>query len=93
MSEQTERAERYFAIYDSSPASDIDMVAEYVKETSRDGGRTWEHPRPMTGEFLRLEITDARLAECAVEVADGVATIESPHPMGGLIRYTPRAAG
>jgi hypothetical protein len=83
------RADEWFRIYDSSPVADVDMAARYRKETSDDGGRTWEFPREMTGEFLRHEMADALVAGCSVEHTDGVAVIESPHPMGGLIRYTP----
>ncbi|MFB7597239.1 hypothetical protein [Streptomyces sp. NPDC056160] len=77
-------------MYDSSPAADVDSSAPYRKETSDDGGQTWQHPRPMTGKFLRLDMTDALVADCSVDVQDGgVVVIESPYPMGGLIRYTP----
>lgn len=89
MGKQNGRSARFFELYDSSPASDVDMAAAYVKETSDDNGRTWEYPRPSTGEFLRLDITEALVADCAVEVEGGAVTIESPHPIGGLIRYRP----
>jgi hypothetical protein len=75
-------------LYDSSPVADVDPTARYSKETSNDG-RTWEYPRLMTGEFLRHDMVDALAAGCRVEYADGVALIESPHAMGGWIRYTP----
>ncbi|MEU9245848.1 hypothetical protein [Streptomyces sp. NPDC048385] len=88
MDKQTERSARFFEFYDSSPASDIDMQAQYVKETSYDG-RTWEFPRPMTGQFLRLDMTEALCAGCSVTYEGGIAVIQSPFPMGGLIRYTP----
>ncbi|MGA5635058.1 hypothetical protein [Streptomyces lydicamycinicus] len=79
----------WFRIYDSSPAADVEPKANYRKETSDDGGRTWEYPRPTTGEFLRLDMTEALDAGCSVDVREGVVTLQSPHPIGGLIRYTP----
>jgi hypothetical protein len=79
---------KWFRVYDSSPAADVDLAARYRKETSDDDGRTWEFPRQMTGEHLRLDMTEALLAGFPVEHGDGVATFRSPHPTGGLIRYT-----
>ncbi|MFF8656805.1 hypothetical protein [Streptomyces huasconensis] len=75
--------------YDTSPVADIAPDAAYRKETSDNGGRTWECPRSSTGEFLKLDVADALHAGCSVEQARGVVTIQSPHPAGGLIRYTP----
>ncbi|MFJ2007021.1 hypothetical protein [Streptomyces chartreusis] len=75
-------------LYDQSPVSDVVSSTEYSKETSPDG-RTWENPRPMRGEFLRHDMVDALSAACSVAYEGGVAVIESPHPMGGWIRYTP----
>jgi hypothetical protein len=79
----------WFRIYDSSPVADVEMTARYRKETSDDGGRTWEFPRESTGEHLRLDMTESLAAEHSVEQRDGVVTFPSPHPIGGLIRYTP----
>ncbi|MFI5864692.1 hypothetical protein [Streptomyces sp. NPDC051546] len=79
----------WLRIYDKSPVSDIKASAVYLMETSDDDGRTWEYPRPSTGEFLMLDMTDALYAQCTVSDAEGVVTIQSPHPIGGLIRYTP----
>ncbi|MGW0837525.1 hypothetical protein [Streptomyces prunicolor] len=79
---------KWFAIYDSSPVADVNSANSYRKETSSDG-RTWEHSRPSTGEFLKLDVADALYAGCTVEHVGGVATIQSPHPMGGFVRYTP----
>lgn len=79
----------WFRIYDSSPVADIDLDASYCVETSDDGGKTWEYPRPSTGEHLRLDMTDALRAGCSVESSDATVIIHSPHPIGGLIRYTP----
>ncbi|MVO84175.1 hypothetical protein GPA10_05160 [Streptomyces sp. p1417] len=75
-------------LYDRPPVADVDSSARYRKETSSDDGRTWEHPRQMTGKFLRHDMVDALAAGCAVTVEGGAAVIESPHPMGGWIRYT-----
>lgn len=80
---------KWLRILDRSPVADIDSAEEYCKETSDDGGRTWEFPRASRGEFLKLDMADALYADCTVEQHDGVVTIQSPHPMGGLIRYTP----
>lgn len=80
---------KWLRIHDRSPVADIDPTAEYCKEISDDGGTTWECPRASRGEFLQLDMTDALYADCSVEQANGVVTIQSPHPMGGLIRYTP----
>ncbi|MFD7954360.1 hypothetical protein ACFV4X_12780 [Streptomyces ardesiacus] len=79
----------WMRIYDSSPVADIDPSALYRKETSDDGGRTWEYPRPTTGEFLMLDMAEALYAQRSVDSCEGVVTIQSPHPIGGLIRYTP----
>jgi hypothetical protein len=78
----------WFRIYDSSPVADVELSARYRKETSDDDGRTWEFPRESTGEHLRLDMTEALVAGHSVEHGDGVATFRSPHPIGGLIRYT-----
>ncbi|WP_030798951.1 hypothetical protein [Streptomyces sp. NRRL S-337] len=82
------RPAEWFRIYDSSPVADVDITATYRKETSDDDGRTWEYPRPSTGEHLRLDMSDALYAGCSVDVRDGVIILQSPHPMGGLVRYT-----
>lgn len=76
-------------LFDRSPVADVDSSASYCKETSDDNGRTWQFPRPMTGQFLRHDMVDALAADCAVNVRGGVVTIASPYPVGGLIRYTP----
>ncbi|MEU1800881.1 hypothetical protein [Streptomyces sp. NPDC019937] len=80
---------KWLGIYDSSPVADVDTKANYRKQSSYDIGDTWEPPRQSTGQHLRLDMTEALYAGCAVEVRDGVVTIQSPYPMGGLIRYTP----
>lgn len=80
---------KWFGIYDSSPVADVTSTDSYRKETSDDNGRTWEHPRPSTGQFLKLDMADALYAGCSVEDTGGVVVIQSPHPIGGLIRYTP----
>lgn len=85
----TNRPVEWFRIYDSSPVADVVTSASYLKESSNDGGRTWEYPRPSTGEHLRIDMTEALIAERSVEVRDGVVTIQSAHLIGGLIRYTP----
>jgi len=82
------RHSEWLRIYDSSPVADIDHSAAYCKETSDDGGRTWEFPRAMTGEQLQFDMTDALLAGCAVDHQSDLTTIQNPHPGGGLIRYT-----
>lgn len=81
--------EAWLRIYDSSPAADIDSAATYRKETSDDGGTTWEYPRKSTGQHLRLDVTAALAAGLTVDHQDDATVIESPYPMGGLIRYTP----
>ncbi|WP_326811647.1 hypothetical protein [Streptomyces scopuliridis] len=83
------RHDDWFRIYDSSPVADIDMNTAYRKDRSYDGGATWESAPEMTGEHLRLEMTEALIADLTVGLRDGVVVIQSPHPMGGLIRYTP----
>lgn len=80
---------KWLRIHDRSPVADIDPSAPYRKEISDDSGRTWDQPLSSTGEFLMLDMTDALYADCSVEQAGGVVTIQSPHPIGGLIRYTP----
>lgn len=80
---------KWLRIHDRSPVADIDPNAEYCKETSDDGGRTWEYSLSSKGEFLKLDMTDALYEGCSVEQADRVVTIQVPHPVGGLIRYTP----
>ncbi|MFI5808996.1 hypothetical protein [Streptomyces sp. NPDC051561] len=83
------RHDEWLRIYDASPVADVNTGAEYLKETSDDDGTTWEYPRPSTGHHLRLDMTEALIAGCTVDYRDGVAVIQSPHPIGGLIRYTP----
>lgn len=83
------RHDEWFRIHDSSPVADIDTSARYRKESSYDDGTTWENPREVNGEHLRLDMTDALIAACTVDCSDGVAVFRSPHPTGGLIRYTP----
>ncbi|MEE4493559.1 hypothetical protein [Streptomyces sp. BE230] len=85
MSRQT----NWFRIYDSSPVSDVDPTASYRKDRSYDGGATWEDAPEMKGEHLKLEMTEALLADLTIGIRDGVVVMQSPHPMGGLIRYTP----
>ncbi|MFE4329664.1 hypothetical protein ACFRQM_09430 [Streptomyces sp. NPDC056831] len=75
--------------YDSGPVADVDPGARYRKEVSDDGGSTWAYPRQSTGEHLRIDATDVLVAGCSVEYRDGSVIIQSPHPAGGLIRYTP----
>ncbi|GGU13162.1 hypothetical protein [Streptomyces violascens] len=84
------RHEDWFRIYDSAPVSDVDIRAAYTKEISVDGA-VWECPHEMTGEHLKLDMTEALIAERTVGLRNGVVVIESPYPMGGLIRYTPTA--
>lgn len=85
----TNRPVEWLRIHDSSPVADVVTRGSYRKESSNDGGRTWEFPRPSTGQHLRIEMTEALIAERSVEVRDGVVTIQHPHLIGGLIRYTP----
>jgi hypothetical protein len=80
----------WFRIYDSAPVSAVDSQAAYLKETSADGV-VWECPRESTGKHLKLVMTEALIAERTVGLRNGVVVIESPYPLGGLIRYTPRA--
>ncbi|MFF1756147.1 hypothetical protein [Streptomyces sp. NPDC058266] len=75
--------------YDGSPVADVPANAAYRVETSDDGGATWEYPRATTGEHLKLDVADALYGGLAVEIRDDVVTFPSPHPIGGLIRYTP----
>jgi hypothetical protein len=83
------RHDDWFRLYDSSPVANIDMSAPYRKETSDDDGDTWENPRQTTGEHLRIDMVEALVADRTVEYRDGVVVIQSPHPMGGWLRYTP----
>ncbi|MFE4874772.1 hypothetical protein [Streptomyces sp. NPDC056682] len=82
------RHEDWFRIYDNSPVSDVDSRATYVKEISADGA-AWERPRESTGEHLKLDMTEALIADRTVALRNGVVVIESPYPLGGLLRYTP----
>ncbi|MFJ3948995.1 hypothetical protein ACIPXV_02850 [Streptomyces libani] len=79
----------WFRTYDSTPVADVDTKASYRKETSDDGGRTWEYPRPTTGEHVRLFMTAALVVGRSVEVHDGVVIVQSRYPASGLVRYTP----
>ncbi|MFJ8852344.1 hypothetical protein [Streptomyces sp. NPDC102437] len=83
------RHDDWCRIYDSAPVTDIDTTTAYLKETSTDGGATWEYPRDSTGEHLRLDMTEALIADLTIGLREGVVVIQSPHPAGGLIRYTP----
>lgn len=85
MSRQTD----WFRIYDSPPVTDVDPDAAYRKDRSYDGGATWEDAPEMTGEYLQLEMTEVLIAGLTIGIRDGVVVMQSPHPMGGLIRYTP----
>lgn len=82
------RPDNWLRHYDSSPVTDVDPNAPYRKETS-DNGATWEYARAMTGEHLKLDVADALHAGLPVEIRDDVVTFPSPHPTGGLVRYTP----
>lgn len=83
------RHDDWLRAHDSSPVVDIDASASYRIETSDDHGATWDFPRETTGEHVRLDMTEALVADCAVECRDGVVIIQSPYPTGGLIRFTP----
>ncbi|MFJ7067508.1 hypothetical protein [Streptomyces sp. NPDC101115] len=83
------RHDEWFRLYDSSPVADVELGAPYRKEISDDHGATWECPRDTTGEHLKLDVAEALLAGLAVDVRGGTVTFLSPHPRGGLIRYTP----
>ncbi|MFJ2702993.1 hypothetical protein ACIO3R_07310 [Streptomyces sp. NPDC087428] len=85
MSRQTD----WFRIYDSAPVTDIDPAAPYRKDRSYDRGATWEDAPEMRGEHLKLEMTETLLANLTIGIRDGVVVMQNPHPMGGLIRYTP----
>ncbi|MBX7464942.1 hypothetical protein K1Y80_02450 [Streptomyces sp. MAG02] len=86
------RHEDWFRVYDSAPVSEVNTQAAYLKEVSFDGA-TWEWPRESTGQHLKLDMTEALIADRTVGLRNGVVVIESPYPMGGLIRYTPTAPG
>ncbi|MEU9568182.1 hypothetical protein AB0D16_40495 [Streptomyces sp. NPDC048161] len=83
------RHDDWLRIYDSAPVSDIDTRTAYRKERSYDGGATWESAPEMTGEHLRIEMTETLIADLTIGIRGGVVVMQSPHPRGGLIRYTP----